>query len=307
MGRFYFTGLIFSTVSAMMSTSAFGWGETGHKIINASAAQLMESPAAAFFQANAANLQLLATTPDLQWKKTATYKDEAPMHFFQWDNYSTSSMGQSLDQYVYSQVVSGLGASYVNTNGSSVWRVDQLYVMMVNALKSGDNVKALQMAGVLGHYVGDLSQPMHDTADYDGQSIGRRGIHMYFETTLVGTEDPSSLTTEVVNAGGPIRQTLDSTYANSPETSDQLVRTIVMQEGIEAYGQLSNVLSDFSASSQDDAALKQFFGPRMGAGAANLSKIWDAAVVESGVQSFPAASINVSEPKWFALQDPSKS
>jgi hypothetical protein len=293
------------TVLLSCASPAFAWGEQGHTIVNVAAANLMESQAAAFFQANTKALGKLATTPDIEWKKSQTYDAEAPMHFFQWDNYSTSSLGQTLDQVVYSQLVSKLGADYVKTNGSSVWRVDQIYVLLVNAMKAHDWTKVLQMAGTLGHYVGDLSQPMHDTADYDGQSIGRRGIHMYFETTLVKTLNQGQLQDTVTNAGGPLRQQLDQSLADTTESGDQLIRTMVVQEGTEAYGQLQPLLADFDPSGQqDDNALEGFFGPRMGAGAANLSKIWDLAVHDAGVTEFPTTTMTVAQPDWFPLQDP---
>lgn len=286
---------------------AFGWGEQGHQVVNKAAIGLMTSPAASFFQSNADALALLATTPDIQWKKKATYAQEAPMHFFQWDNYQSCSLSSTLDQVVYSQVVQSLGASYVKTNGASVWRVDQIYVQLVQALKAGDWTKVVQMAGVMGHYIGDLSQPMHDTADYDGQSIGRRGIHAYFETALVKQMDQDALTDSVRNAGGPLRQQLDQTYAGTTETSDQLVRTIVIGEGSDSYGQLNSLLADFDPNDRSNdnvSALKDFFPPRMGAGAATLAKVWDLAVTESGVTSFPTDALSVDQPEWFPLQDP---
>jgi len=80
--------------------------------------------------------------------------------------------------------------------GSAPWRVLQLYSSMVEALKSAgeaedknafeDSVnKALTMGGIMSHFVGDLANPHHTTANYDGQLTGQHGLHSYFESDVV--------------------------------------------------------------------------------------------------------------------------
>lgn len=39
--------------------------------------------------------------------------------------------------------------------------------------------------GLMGHFVGDLSQPYHVTIDFDGWASGHGGIHSYYETQIV--------------------------------------------------------------------------------------------------------------------------
>lgn len=43
----------------------------------------------------------------------------------------------------------------------------------------------LVSAGVLGHYIGDLAQPLHVTENYDGELTKQKGIHSYFEDKIV--------------------------------------------------------------------------------------------------------------------------
>ncbi|MNS90648.1 hypothetical protein D3C72_1247070 [compost metagenome] len=43
--------------------------------------------------------------------------------------------------------------------------------------------------GLMGHFVGDTSQPFHTTADYDGWATNHGGIHAYFEDAIVGEFD----------------------------------------------------------------------------------------------------------------------
>ncbi len=41
---------------------------------------------------------------------------------------------------------------------------------------------ALVYGGLMAHFVGDASQPYHNTIDHDGYAAGEGGIHSYFET-----------------------------------------------------------------------------------------------------------------------------
>lgn len=43
--------------------------------------------------------------------------------------------------------------------------------------------------GLMGHFVGDNSQPFHVTVDYDGWMTGHGGIHAYYEDTAVSFFD----------------------------------------------------------------------------------------------------------------------
>jgi hypothetical protein len=45
--------------------------------------------------------------------------------------------------------------------------------------------QALLYAGLMGHFVGDLAQPMHTSADYDGWQREQGGLHAYFESEAV--------------------------------------------------------------------------------------------------------------------------
>jgi hypothetical protein len=61
------------------------------------------------------------------------------------------------------------------------WWTDSLAVLMSARNWEG----AWQIAAELGHYVADSHQPLHLTANYDGQETGNRGIHSRYETQMV--------------------------------------------------------------------------------------------------------------------------
>jgi hypothetical protein len=296
----------FVSVCALIgfSPNALAWGNKGHALVNETAADLMTSPAAGFFKAHKTALGRLGNVPDVKWKDPATYNNEKPLHFFSWDRYSTSGLTGRFDEHLLSHVVRKLGGAFVKENGSAIWRISSIQKKMTEALRAQNWEKALQMAGVLGHYMGDLAQPMHMSSDYDGQSIGRRGIHRYFETTLVNEAEGHALTRRVLEAGADHRSSLD---AGAPDARGpaQEVTKVAFEQGMASYEELPEVLGHFDESSQDDDKLTAMAKVRMGQGAAALAKIWDLAVEESGITSgFPRGSIgDVADPEWFPLED----
>jgi hypothetical protein len=84
--------------------------------------------------------------------------------------------------------------------GSAPWRVEQIATKMQESFlkaktfegkpNSADDFNAavddaLFYGGILSHYIGDLSQPMHVTDDYDGFAAKSGGLHGYFEDQVV--------------------------------------------------------------------------------------------------------------------------
>jgi len=274
-------------------------------VIEVAAAELTTSPASDFLRKNEAALSKIANVPDNTWRDES-HGVEGPYHFFQWDNYSSTPIGSSLESYALGQVLQRLTPDFVKENGSAPWRSEQVYGMLVQALRAHDAVKTLQFAGILGHYVGDMSQPMHATSDYDGQSIGKHGIHHNFESALVDQLSTDELMNNALRAGEPIRQSLDAAAGGDGE-GGAFVRSQVIAEAKIAYGDLQHLLDDYSSRPVDEEDLKSAFGPLMGRGAAVLSQVWDAAVRESGVTSFPNKAYNVAKPAWFPLGDQAQS
>lgn len=84
--------------------------------------------------------------------------------------------------------------------GSAPWRVEQLALAMESSFVKAKEVQnshgdeaqfkasvddALFYGGILSHYVGDMSMPLHTSSDYDAYAVGLGGLHYYFEDLLV--------------------------------------------------------------------------------------------------------------------------
>lgn len=203
--------LISSLLSAVLmfsSNFAWGWGERGHDVITRVAVQNLrylsdDDPQLVIpFTARDHMLAHLSNAPDIVWR--AAYMSQLERDL----NYSTHYIGlekvyqgvtswtdfpRDFSQYRKDSQAKGHEPEVV---GTAPWRVLQLYKKMVEALKLvgaatdkkifEDRVnQVLLYAGIMSHFVGDLSNPHHVSENYDGQLTGQRGLHAYFENQIV--------------------------------------------------------------------------------------------------------------------------
>ena len=288
-----------AAASVLVSSPAFCWGQKGHQMVNQVAVSLVANPQAAqFMRANQKQVIAFASTPDLKWKSGASADKEKPMHWFQMDRYEQNPLGDGLADLILGNARQKLGDKYMIENGLAMWRVSNFYDKLVVALKNRDWQKAVQIGGVMGHYVGDMTQPMHATANYDGQSINKPGIHKYYETTLVDHIDAGRLASAVLASGGPRRSELERAIGNNMNAIQ--LQHVAYSEAAVAYDGLEPVLNKF-VNNADDAWLTTDLQPRLARASALLAKIWDVAFVTAGVQAAPSSSVNASEPAWVPL------
>ena len=81
-----------------------------------------------------------------------------------------------------------------------------------NLSRLSDLHAAVQLAGIMSHYVGDLTQPHHCSADFDGWLTGQGGFHVYFES-LVLAHLPPSLEHKVITQAKKQRTKIFTTLA----------------------------------------------------------------------------------------------
>ncbi len=259
----------------------------------------MTSAGSDFFDRHKDAIERLSLTPDTTFKR-ANFESERGTHFFHWDKYRDTPTSASFESMSLRTVLQRLGDAYVDENGSALWRITDVFRKTVTALRERDWTRAVQMVGIMGHYVGDLSQPMHVSSDYDGQSIQREGIHRHFEITLLEDSSADELQTQVRNAAGPVRQEL----LREPKTDDPIkdIRRLIIAAGQKSLAELPGILALYDRRRQDDEGLKRMLAPRLGEGAALFAHIIDRAVEESAISAdFPTRTLQVQEPAFFGL------
>ncbi|MEK7358270.1 MAG: S1/P1 nuclease, partial [Bdellovibrionota bacterium] len=175
---------------ATSSTNAFAWGKRGHSIVCETAANLAAANEAKtmFLALHSFDLGFYCNVPDLVWKKPATYQQEKNNHFMDLEIFDRALGAKakeafSLDRHAFDKA----HPDVKEEAGRAYWRVAELEVKLgrlADALKKGiedqekrhkAQVDWLVVAGAIGHYVGDLSQPLHVTENYDGQLTDQKG------------------------------------------------------------------------------------------------------------------------------------
>src|SRR5579883_1559102 len=160
--------------------SAYSWGEKGHLMINRLALEAAASKLPEFMSASREHIVYNGPEPD-RWRdegRTSVMNTtQAADHFFDselWGPISTIDT----DRYSFMEKVAEKKIALVKI-GYLPYSIEENYEKLVNAFRFWRNAKsaedresarqnAVYVAGVLGHYVGDGSNPMHLSIQYNG-------------------------------------------------------------------------------------------------------------------------------------------
>ena len=202
------------------------WGAKGHGIVNSEAAEHMPDEMPPFFREASDRLGVLGAHPDeLRFRALRHLNNSNAV-----DHYINTELlhGQEAprDRYSYALKVKELEPdnNQPQKAGTLPYRMAETYETLVaeftlyrqELARSGpDDPKvkqfqenAIYTAGMLGHFVGDATQPLHTTVHHDGWDESREpnpegfrtkpGIHSQFETKLVEKSvDPSAVAEKI--------------------------------------------------------------------------------------------------------------
>lgn len=298
MKKFY--GLSLTVFLCLFSRQALAWGFKGHEAVNRVALSMLANPQAKkFMELNHTQVVAFSNTPDTKWKSGDAREMERPMHWFEMDSYRNNRFGASLTDLPFVKAEEELGKDYVNKYGLAIWRVSDFYQQLIASLKAKDFKLAVQVAGVMGHYVGDMTQPMHATSDYDGQSINKPGVHKYYETTLVDQIDADHLFDTLQKFAGERRSGLESSLSHDLSSWD--VQKIIWTEATDSFAAVEGVYKRYNQETPEDQWLKGDLTPRIARAAALLGKIWDSAFHAAAASDFPDVSVDAAEPEWMPI------
>lgn len=192
---------------AFFSSFSWAWGKRGHALICETAAYLAlsdEKPGEFphFLKVHSFDLGYYCNVPDIIWKRPATYSKESPNHFMDLEIFDRQISKKSKSEEASIYRISRLDFEKSHKDipekmGRSWWRIQELekeLESLSQKLKDKElgrekhqdlQAKWLLYAGAMGHYIGDLAMPLHVSENYDGQLTNQKGIHHYFEESLV--------------------------------------------------------------------------------------------------------------------------
>jgi hypothetical protein len=215
--------LLVSVVSLLIQSDCLAWGGRGHHSICHSAVFLLkEEGLKNYLRSRPFLMGHLCNIPDFYWKSLGSDASKLgnPAHFVDFE-ITGLNLGDLPEDY-QSIVDKFTGKPNQTKKDSSIfsiptelgslwWRADQFFRRAValdkdwktaaapasskeeqdeNLLYNKSAYHFILNLGLMGHFVGDASQPFHSTADYDGYKVGHGGIHAYYEEQGVSAIGP---------------------------------------------------------------------------------------------------------------------
>ena len=190
----------FATLSHAPTAQA--WGRHGHSLIGETAVYLATGEKGGEgFKSHAFDVGYYCNVPDFIWKRPATYETERSEHYMDVDVLDRLAERRpeirsavNLPRAEFDKQF----PEFPTKAGRAWWRIRELterlqgFTKELQAAAKAElterhalQSKWLITAGVIGHYVGDLSMPLHVTENHDGQATGQKGVHAFFEETCV--------------------------------------------------------------------------------------------------------------------------
>jgi TonB family protein len=280
--------------------SSFGWGSKGHKMISRLAAESLPADVPAFLKTPEAvnEIEYLGPEPD-RWRSRAEPElsaEQGPDHFIDME---LADLIGPLPRRRYDFIAALYAYVAAHPDQAQAMRpervgfqpyiAEEVWERLKSALRDyrtlsaqpGADTKPVEAAilfyaGWLGHYVGDGSQPLHVTVNYDGW-VGKdnpngytteHGIHSKFETAFV---DAAVNVTDVQPMMTPVKTIGD-------EWDDYLAYLRHTGERMEKVYQLDKTQA-FDGMGTPEG--KQFVAERLAAGASMLRDLIYAAWVKS--------------------------
>jgi hypothetical protein len=191
---------------AVQPPAARAWGNSGHRMINKLAASTLPASVPAFLRSDAAvnEIEYLGPEPD-RWRSPAEpelSKAQAPEHFI--DLEPADALGPLPRYRLDFEAKVFAAGERPEKIGLQPWETNEVWERLKAALREyralsaagkdthGVEAAAIFYAGWLGHYVGDGSQPLHTTIQYNGWTgpnpngyTTEHKIHWQFEGPFV--------------------------------------------------------------------------------------------------------------------------
>ncbi|MGD0800411.1 MAG: S1/P1 nuclease [Terracidiphilus sp.] len=186
--------------------AAHAWGNSGHRLVNRLAASSLPADVPAFLRSPEAiaEIEYLGPEPD-RWRSPAEPElaaAQAPEHFI--DMELADALGPLPHRRFEFEASAYAAHQDPKTIGLQPWETDEVWERLKAAMREYRNLTAAKQetrpveeailfyAGWLGHYVGDGSQPLHTTIQYNGwtgpnpngYTTGHK-IHWQFEGPFV--------------------------------------------------------------------------------------------------------------------------
>ena len=163
-----------------LPVTAHSWGSATHHYIAQNYSQHLPATIDGL-KVWDATVDAHVTDPDTRRPSTP---GEAPRHFIDIDAYPEFVSGaMPHDRFVLEQAH---GTAFVEDTGIVPWAIAEVVGTLTAQFQALQWSAAALTIADLCHYVGDATQPLHCTKNFDGQLSGNNGIHSRYESTMMG-------------------------------------------------------------------------------------------------------------------------
>ncbi len=272
----------------------FGWGEKGHYIANEAATFGMPNDMPTFFYKAYPQLIFLAYDPD-RWRGAGASLDAAnpPDHFLDYEYIAGLDLPPDRYKFIELLRTSGTMRRYGITNSTTgflPWKIAEMTELLTGEFRQWrfapprsrerDFIERdiIHVAGILGHFVADSSNPHHTTFNYNGWILPNPDhyatdcdTHGRFETEFVSH---AIVLQDVTPRLAPplLRKDYFKTAVESIQETNALVDKLYRLDRDHAFDLFRPV----------SAEGKAFAADRIAAGASLLRDLWWSAWRNSG-------------------------
>ncbi len=200
--------LLLSILLVLAALPAFAWGQAGHLIANEAATFGLPTDMPQFFYRQFPQLTWLGYDPD-RWRGAGPSIDanNAPDHVMNYEYIASLTLPRDRYSFLALLTTSGTLRRYGIRNtdaGFLPWRIAEMAEQLTGEWRlwraaapgSPDRVfierDIIRDSGVLGHFVADAANPLHDTINYNGWVTSNPNgyvndclIHARFESDFV--------------------------------------------------------------------------------------------------------------------------
>jgi TonB family protein len=298
MKRFFRSSFALLLLPVIAVPLSFAWGNDGHKMINRLAAQSLPANLPAFLHTPEAisEIEYLGPEPD-RWRSRAEPElnaEQAPDHFIdlEWADV-IGTLPRNRYEYIADLYAAGLTHPKLASDlqpdrvGFQPYITEEVWERLKSAMRDyrelgarHEDTKSVEAVilfytGWLGHYVGDGSQPLHVTVNYNGWTgpnpngyTTEHGIHSRFESAFVAANIKPASVQPLMTPLHPI----------GDEWSDYLAYLRHTATLVEKLYQLDKDHAFEGAGTEES---RQFTAERLAAGASMLRDMIEAAWTKS--------------------------
>lgn len=333
MNRLEKMNLLLILTFIFVSQQLLAWGGRGHHAICSAAPHLIKDDSLKnFLKFRPHTMGHLCNIPDIYWKSIGADVSDLgnPTHYIDPEIIGMKVNQVPLDIQSIINKYTGTDNLYKKTNkifsipkefGTLWWRADQFFRLISDLKPSFSSAELpknnkdeqdeklvynqsvynmMLYMGLMGHFVGDASQPFHATADHDGYGTGHGGIHSYYEEQIVSNFGPD-LEKLIIDAAKKIKdkklvtgsalEIMQHLSDLSAKDQEQVLKNdplIKKSEVINEKGMEIKTPAVRSPSAVGFAKLKDLIVLHMARSAVVLAHFWDESFHNAGSPSLQA-------------------